>query len=206
MRSVSRYPDECSVLANATYDIQSLPVRRTLKAKPFRPTVKPGRGSYRVPALETRAKVVVGPGISLLANFTPAAVPVSYWKDPEAGAARPLRLAGCWHCLRRARCACRPIAERDSIVKEPRAGMEDGVMEQLADGRCFLKLLVKLGCLDDRVSSAASLIGRPDSSILLTFPHPPCATPNTATCLCKLHPCLAVVGSISLILDDVRGL
>ena len=54
-----------------------------------RASEKPGRGWYLEPAFATTVKEVVAPGRSLLANFTPAS-PVSYWKDPDAAAARPL--------------------------------------------------------------------------------------------------------------------
>jgi hypothetical protein len=63
----------------------------TLKANFSSASEYPGNTWYRVPALATTVRVVVGPGRSRLANFTPAALPVSYWKLPEAAAARPRR-------------------------------------------------------------------------------------------------------------------
>jgi len=60
--------------------------------------------------------------MSLAAYLIPVAVPVSYEKDPDAGAAKPLReAAGCCHCWRTARCVCRPRAERDNMMIGPRA-------------------------------------------------------------------------------------
>lgn len=76
--------------------------------------------SYLVPAWATIARCDVAPGMSLAAYLTPVAVPVSYEKDPDAGAAKPLR-AGCCHCWRTARCVCRPRAERDNMMIGPRA-------------------------------------------------------------------------------------
>jgi len=63
------------------------------------------------------ASLVMAPGISLLANLTPLAVPVSKAKEPEAGAARP-RVEGAER-LRAARWAGRLKAEQDSIVIVP---------------------------------------------------------------------------------------
>lgn len=59
---------------------------RTRKANFSRPSVRPGMVWKRVPAFATNASVVVGPVRSLLANLTPAASPVWYAKEPEAGA------------------------------------------------------------------------------------------------------------------------
>lgn len=55
------------------------PVERqlTLNANFSNPSEKPGRSWYRVPAFETRAKVVVGPAKSLLAILMPETSPVS---------------------------------------------------------------------------------------------------------------------------------
>lgn len=93
----------------------------TLNANCSRPAVKPGAGWYLVPALATIASFVVGPAISLLATFTPPTSADSYEKEvvPETAAARPRRPAGAWAqlCLRRACCACRPIAAREIIVR-----------------------------------------------------------------------------------------
>lgn len=49
----------------------------TLKAKPSRPNVKPGRGWYRVPALATTASFVVGPWSSRAATLSPDTSEVS---------------------------------------------------------------------------------------------------------------------------------
>ena len=64
---------------------------RTLNANFSRPSDKPGSGWYLVPAFDTRARVVVGPERSLLANLTPLESLVWYAKEPEAG-------AGGWVC------------------------------------------------------------------------------------------------------------
>jgi len=63
----------------------------------------------------------VAPGMSLAAYLIPVAVPVSYENEPDAGAAKPLREAGCCHCWRTTRCVCRPIAERDNMMIGPLA-------------------------------------------------------------------------------------
>jgi hypothetical protein len=100
----------------------SRPMRgeRTRKAKLARPSVRPGRGWYRVPAFATRASVVVGPAKSRLANLTPLASPDWYWKDPEAGAASPrFCVLDSW---RAARCAPRQAVVRDSIVEKTPIG------------------------------------------------------------------------------------
>ena len=90
----------------------------TLKANFSRPAVRPGSDWYRVPALATTASLVVGPATSLLATLTPETSEDSYEKDvvPEAVAAKPRRLAGAQHCLRRANCAVLPVADREIIV------------------------------------------------------------------------------------------
>jgi hypothetical protein len=49
--------------------------------------VKPGAVWYRVPALETMARVETGPGRSLLATFTPEASETEYWREAEAALA-----------------------------------------------------------------------------------------------------------------------
>lgn len=59
--------------------------------------------------------------MSLLANLTPLESPVSYWNEPEAGEARPLRFAGV-HCWRMALCAVLPMNERDSIFEWASSG------------------------------------------------------------------------------------
>lgn len=60
-----------------------------LKANSSNPTVRPGRGSYLVPALATMARRVVGPLSSREATLTPAMVVGSYDALGEATAANP---------------------------------------------------------------------------------------------------------------------
>ena len=62
---------------------QEAAAARTLNANSSSPTVRPGRGSYRVPALATMARRVTGPLSSLEATLTPATLVGSY--DPEVG-------------------------------------------------------------------------------------------------------------------------
>ena len=59
----------------------------TLKANSSRPVVSPGRGSYRVPALATRASCVVGPMVSRAAILMPPTSDFSNWTVEAAGAA-----------------------------------------------------------------------------------------------------------------------
>ena len=83
--------------------------KQTLNENFSRPSEKPGNGWYRVPAFATTARCVVGPGRSLLANFTPPESPVSYEKLPDAAVARQ-RLLFDFICHCRARCPWRAKA------------------------------------------------------------------------------------------------
>lgn len=84
--------------------------RRALKANSSRPTVRPGRGSYRVPAFATTARRVTGPWSSLEATLRPAMVVGSYDAFSDAAAANPrctvfaapARRRACWLPLDRA--------------------------------------------------------------------------------------------------------
>lgn len=58
----------------------------------------------------------MGPARSLLAYLTPAASPVLYWKEPEAGAARPRREAGVASWGLKARVAWRARECRSTMV------------------------------------------------------------------------------------------
>ena len=89
--------------------------RQTLKENFSRPSENPGNGWYRVPAFATTARCVVGPGRSLLANFTPPTSPVSYEKLPDAADARQRLLL---HLVRhwRARCPLRAKAALGIIL------------------------------------------------------------------------------------------
>lgn len=79
---------------------------RALKANSSRPTVRPGRGSYLVPAFATMARRVVGPLSSRAATLTPAMVVGSYDALGEAAAAAkpraPWRRMASWLPLDRA--------------------------------------------------------------------------------------------------------
>ena len=88
----------------------------TLKAYNFSASERPGNGWNRVPARDTIATLVTGPWKSLAAILIPCASPVWYWKEPEAGSAKP-RLC-CCHACRTARCARRDTAERGNIIEK----------------------------------------------------------------------------------------
>ena len=106
------YLQKLSTLDFQAQNCQCIP---TLKANFSSASVNPGRYWYLVPAFATKASVVVGPARSRLAYLTPEWSPVSYWKEPEAGAARHRRFNGCW-AHRRA--ALRARAERESMAAE----------------------------------------------------------------------------------------
>jgi hypothetical protein len=117
MRSVDRLSVLCMPIdrQSSSYSMfLSLYAWRTRKAKLARASVRPGSGWNLVPAFATRASVVVGPAKSLLAYLTPFASPDWYWKEPEAGLARPRRWAG--RAAWAARCAPRQAVDRESIV------------------------------------------------------------------------------------------
>ena len=85
--------------------------KQTLNENFSRPSENPGKGWYRVPAFATTARCVVGPGRSLLANFTPPASPVSYEKLPDAAEARQrLLFDRIWHFT--VRC---PLRAREAL-------------------------------------------------------------------------------------------
>jgi len=91
-----------------------------------RPSVRPGSGWKRVPALATSASVDVGPAMSRLANLTPPASPAWYWNEPEAGAASPRRGAGRSAAGRTARWAPRQAVDRESMVEGGGGGWGTG--------------------------------------------------------------------------------
>ena len=138
----------------------------TRKAKLARPSVRPGRGWYRVPAFATKASVVVGPAKSLLANLTPLASPDWYWKDPEAGAASP-RFCDC-ETWRAARCAPRQAVVRDSIVERAPIGGRWSWGWRAIDG----ELMDRQCCKD-----VAKRQGRHPPSAGPGWPAPSCQSP-----------------------------
>ena len=61
--------------------------------------------------------MVVAPAKSLLANLTPFASPDWYWKEPDAGDARPRRCEGPRAGWRAALWAPRQAVDRENMVK-----------------------------------------------------------------------------------------
>jgi hypothetical protein len=104
--------------------------RPALKANSSNPTVKPGRGSYRVPAFATMARRVVGPPSSREATLTPVMSVGSYEATGDATAANP-------------RCAsfAAPWRRRASWLPLVRAGL------QIMVGGAVCRQLTLLSCL-----------------------------------------------------------
>lgn len=121
-----------------------LPGFLTLNANSARPTVRPGRGWYRVPALATTASLVVGPWASREATLRPVTSEVSY--DPVDAAAAKVRR---WTRQER-RAACCAVRARDDleIIMEG-----DGVGNWQSFGRRGEAIDLQKKCLVEKLPS-----------------------------------------------------